>query len=173
MRLTTKIALLAGVLLIPFGNAQANGYIGLDGASIGVENQLNDELNPHGMRLRLGMQISDMLDFELHVGGGTDTETTAFTSFSAAYMGAYLKAYLPVGRRSAMFGLVGLSGISYSQEIDNRYFTDSQSGMSFGFGMETQITDRLDLSADYMLYSNDGTQFSELSAVSFGVKYYF
>ena len=158
---------------MPLGTTNANGYVGLDGASIGVENQLNDELNPHGMRLRLGMRLSDLLDFELHLGGGTDNATAVFNSFSAAYLGAYLKGYLPLGQRSAAFALAGVSGISYSQEIDDRYFTDTQSGLSFGFGLETQLTDRLDLSADYMLYSNDGSQFSELSAMSFGIKYYF
>ena len=45
MRLTVNTALLAGALIMPLGITHANGYIGLDSASIGVENQLNDELN--------------------------------------------------------------------------------------------------------------------------------
>jgi outer membrane immunogenic protein len=173
MSLTIKVALLAGAFLAPLFNAHADSYIGLDGASITVENPLDDELNPHGMRLRLGIRLSDLLDMEMHLGGGTDSDTPAFESFSATYAGAYLKAYLPFGQRSSLFGLAGVSGVSYSQDVNGRTFTDSQSGFSYGFGMETQITDRLDLSADYMLYSNNGTQFSELSAISFGIKYYF
>jgi outer membrane immunogenic protein len=170
---STKAALLVGVFVAHLPQAYADAYIGLDGASIAVENQLDDELNPHGMRLRLGMRLSDLLDMEVHLGGGTDSETPAFESFSTTYAGAYLKAYLPFGQRSSLFGLAGVSGVSYSQKVSGRTFTDSQSGFSYGFGMETQISDRLDLSADYMRYSNNGTEFSELSAISFGIKYYF
>ena len=170
---TIKATLLVGVFLAPLADANANAYIGLDGASIAVENQLDEDLNPHGMRLRLGMQLSDLLDMEMHLGGGTDSETPAFESFSATYAGAYLKAYLPFGQRSSLFGLAGVSGISYSQQVSGRTFTDTQSGFSYGFGMETQLSDRLDLSADYMRYSNRGSEFSELSAISFGIKYYF
>ncbi|MFT6876790.1 MAG: outer membrane immunogenic protein [Granulosicoccus sp.] len=173
MSLTIKGVLLAGAFLVPLPNAHADSYIGVDGASISVENQLDNELNPHGMRLRLGMRLSDLLDMELHLGGGTDSSTPAFESFSATYVGAYLKVYSPFGQRSSLFGLAGVSGISYSQEVNGRTFTDSQSGFSYGFGMETQISDRLDLSADFMRYSNNGSEFSELSAISFGVKYYF
>jgi opacity protein-like surface antigen len=173
MSKSLKAVLLAGVFLAPFNNVYAEAYVGLDGASIAVKNQLDGELNPHGMRLRLGVRLSDLLDMEVHLGGGTDADTPAFESFSATYAGAYLKAFLPFGQRSFLFGMAGLSGINYTQEVNGRTFTDSQSGFSYGFGMETQITDRLDLSADYMRYSNNGAEFSELSAISFGVKYYF
>lgn len=173
MSILLKIALLATAFVVPLSGAQADAYIGLDGASIAVENPLDNELNPHAMRLRLGMLINELLDMELHLGGGTDTDTPAFESFSATYTGAYLKAYLPFGQRSSLFGLAGVAGISYSQEVNGRTYTDTQSGFSYGFGMETQLTDSLDLSADYMLYSNNGTEFSELSAISFGLKYYF
>lgn len=168
-----KATLLAVVILGPVADANPSVYVGLDGASISVENQLDDELNPRGIRLRLGMQLSDLLDIEMHLGGGTDSETPAFESFSATYGGAYLKAYLPVGQRTALFGLAGVSGINYSQEVSGRTFIDTQSGFSYGFGMETQLTNRLDLSADYIRYSNNGSEFSELSAISFGIKYFF
>ena len=173
MSSTLKAALLASIVFAPISSAFADAYVGLDAASIAVENPLDDELNPHGIRLRLGMRISDLLDMELHLGGGTDSETPAFESFGATYGGAYLKAYLPFAQRSSLFGLVGVSGVSYSQTVSGRTFTYTQSGFSYGFGMETQITEQLDLSADYMRYSNDGAEFSELSTISFGIKYYF
>lgn len=168
-----KAALLAWLVFTPVSSALAGAYVGLDAASIAVENELDDELNPHGVRLRLGMRVSDLLDMELHLGGGTDSDTPAFESFGATYGGAYLKAYLPFAQRSSLFGLMGVSGISYSQTVSGRTFTDTQSGFSYGFGMETQLTEQLDLSADYMRYSNNGTEFSELSTISFGIKYYF
>lgn len=153
--------------------AKADTYIGLDGAAMAVQSTDNEELHPIGMRVRMGVRLNELFDIEAHLGGGTDSENSAFDSFSTTYAGAYLKGYLPFGHRSAVFALAGLSGITHSQDINGRSFTDSQSGFSYGFGMETQLTDRLDLSADFMRYNNDGTEFSDFTAVSLGVKWYF
>lgn len=153
--------------------ASADTYIGLDGASMAVESSQNDELNPIGMRLRLGVRLNELFDIEVHLGGGTDSETSSFDSFSTTYAGAYLKGYLPFGHKSAVFALAGLSGLTHSQEINGRSFTDSQSGFSYGLGMETQLSDRLDLTADFMSYNNDGAEFSDATAVSLGLKWYF
>jgi len=147
--------------LIPWF-ASANSYIGLDGASVNVENELDD-----------GIQLNEFLDFETHLGGGIDRQTDSFDTFSATYAGAYLKAYLPVGRRTSVFGLAGVSGVRFSQRLDGRSFNASQSGFSYGFGLETRISRRLDLSADFLRYTNEGAEFSELSAVSLGIKWYF
>lgn len=172
MRSTKAIAstLLLGLAAT---SVQAGGYIGIDSSAVSVNSQSQEELNPHGLRLRLGLRISEVFDLEAHLGGGTDRQTASFDEFGTSYAGAYLKAYLPIGQRSALFGLAGLAGIEYSQRINRQDFTDSQSGFSYGFGLETQLTDRLDLSADYILYSNAEGPYSELSAVNFGIKWYF
>ena len=153
--------------------AAADMYIGVDGASMSVESTQNDDLNPLGMRLRMGVRLNEFFDLEAHLGGGSDTESASYDSFSTSYAGAYLKGYLPFGHRSAVFGLVGLSGLTHSQDVNGRTFTDSQSGFSYGIGMETQLSERLDLSADVMSYSADGAEFSDVTAVSFGLKWYF
>lgn len=169
-RLTTAAALLLSMMA--FG-AHADGYVGLDGSSMAIDNQLDDNLSPHGVRLRLGMRISDVFDIEAHIGGGSDTRTDAFDRFSTTYAGVYLKGYLPVGERSAVFALMGVAGVRHTQTLDRRDFSDSQSSFSYGFGLETQLTDRLDLSADYVRYTGDDGPFSEISAVSLGIKWYF
>ena len=170
---TPLLALIASLLCAPAIAGQAGSYIGLDGASIAVQSQQNDDLNPRGMRLRFGVRVNEFFDMEAHLGGGTDSETTSFESFSTTYAGAYLKGYLPFGRRSSVFALAGLSGVTHSQDVSGRSFTDSQSGFSYGFGMETQLSKQFDLSADFMSYTNDGADFSDVTAVSFGIKWYF
>lgn len=153
--------------------AQASGYIGLDGSSLDIQNTLDDELNPGGVRLRLGMPVAHLVDVELHLGGGSESQTTAADRLTAVYMGAFLKGYLPVGRRSAFYGLAGFSAVEYTQTLDAREFFDERSGFSYGFGLETEISSRMDLSADYVRYVNDDGPFSELSSVNLGVKLYF
>lgn len=164
-----SLLLVAGVA----SQAQASGYIGLDGSSLDIENSLDDELNPGGLRLRLGIPVAPMFDLELHIGGGSESETLVADRFRASYMGAFLKGYLPVGRRSALFGLAGFSAVDFTQTFDGRDFTDERSGFSYGFGLETEISRRLDLSADYVRYVSDEGPFSELSSVNLGIKLYF
>ena len=169
-----RAALLSSLLIAGlFSQAQASGYIGLDGSSLDIENTLDDELNPGGLRLRLGMPVAPMFDIELHIGGGSESETLVADRFQATYMGAFLKGYLPVGRRSALFGLAGFSAVDFTQTFDGRDFTDERSGFSYGFGLETEISRRLDLSADYVRYVRDEGPFSELSSVNLGIKLYF
>ncbi|MFK8076107.1 MAG: outer membrane beta-barrel protein [Granulosicoccus sp.] len=153
--------------------AVADMYIGVDGASMSINSTQNDDLNPLGLRLRMGVRLNDFFDIEAHLGGGSDTESVSYDSFSTSFASALLKGYLPFGQKSAVFGLVGLSSLTHSQDINGRTFTDSQSGFSYGIGMETQLSSRVDLSADLMRYSADGAEFSDVTAVSFGLKWYF
>ena len=71
-----------------------SGYIGLDGSSLFIDSPADDDLNPRGLRLRLGTQIDQVFDLELHLGGGSDSQTTAADKFSATYIGAFLKGCL-------------------------------------------------------------------------------
>lgn len=173
--ISSRVVLAAALLsaLLCSNRAVANGYIGLDGSSMGIDNSLDEDLNPRGIRLRLGLPISHLLDAELHFGGGQDSQTLIADKVSTSYMGAFLKGYLPVGRRSALFALAGFSSVDFEQTINGRGFTDERSGFSYGFGLETEISRRMDLSADYVRYVRDEGALSELSAVSLGIKLYF
>ena len=153
--------------------AQASNYVGLDGTSLTVDNTVDDDVNPIGARLRLGQRVNEFFDLELQLGGGLDESTQGFDELRAAFAGLYLKGYLPLGRRSALFALAGASTVELTQTIGRGRFSDNRSGFSFGFGLETQLTRRLDLSADFMRYSLDDDEFSEVDAVNLGLKLYF
>ncbi|NND90796.1 MAG: outer membrane beta-barrel protein [Granulosicoccus sp.] len=166
------IAILAAFLFASKG-VQAGGYVGLDGTSLDVENAADSELNPRGLRLRLGIPVGGMFDVEFHLGGGSDRDNVIADKFSTTYAGAFLKGYVPVGSRSALFVLGGFSAVDLSQSIDGREFSDGRSSVSWGFGLETELSERLDLSADYVLYLSDDGPFSAVSAVNLGFKLYF
>lgn len=155
------------------GSTATASYIGIDGTSLDIENSLDADLNPRGFRLRLGVPVASMFDLELHLGSGEDDETEAADRFTAVFFGAFVKAYLPLGSQSALFALAGFSGVELNQRIQGSEFTDERSGFSYGFGLETEISRRLDLSADYVSYVRDEGQFSDISAVSLGIKWYF
>lgn len=178
-RQTTSVAralLMSGLLLITAGAgsvAQAAGYLGLDGSSLSIENTLDEELEHGGLRLRLGMPLAPMFDVELHLGGGRESQTLAADRLTTTYAGAFLKGYLPVGRHSAFYGMAGVSGVEFTQSLNGRDYSDDRSGFSWGFGLETEISRRVDLSADFVRYVRDDGPFSELSGVSLGLKLYF
>ena len=153
--------------------AHASSYIGIDGSSVTVDNTVDDDVNPLGLRFRLGTRLGDLFDVEAHFGGAVDGETEAFEEFGTAYVGVYLKGYLPVGRRSALFALGGGSAVELIQTVRGGEFSDNRTGFSYGFGLETQLSSHLDLSADFMQYSLNDDEFSGVSAVNLGLKWYF
>ncbi len=167
--------LLITTLLSAFAatSATASSYISVEGTSVTVENNLDSELNPMGLRFRLGTPIAQNLDLEAHVGFGSDDRDSSYDEFSSAYMGLFLKGYVPIGFNSAFYAMGGFSAVNLTQVVDGREFSDERTGLSYGAGMETKISERIDLTADYMRYVRDEGLFEDISAVSFGLKFYF
>ncbi len=168
----TSAALLVG-LLVTANHANAESYFSIDGSSVSLENETDSDLTAGGMRFRMGTQISEVFDIEGQLGFSFDKDTESYDGLGAAYMGAYLKGYIPVGHFSALYGLAGWSNVSLSQEVGQGEFTEERSGFSWGFGLETQLTTNLDITADYMSYVRNEGLFTNVSALSVGLKLYF
>ena len=138
-----------------------------------LQNDADDDIHPAGLRFRLGTQLNELLDIEGHMGFSFTEDSASYDELGATYMGAYLKAYVPVGERSALYALGGWSSVEISQSIGTGEFSERRSGLSYGFGMETQLTTNADLTADYMMYLRDDGLFEQVSALSIGIKIYF
>ncbi len=165
--ITTVIATFASM------SATANSYITVEGTSVTVQDNLDGELNPMGLRFRLGAPIGENLDIEGHFGFAGDSRESAYDEFGTSYAGVYVKGYVPIGFNSAFYALGGYSMVALSQTINGSEFSDERHGFSYGAGLETQISERIDLTADYMRYVRDEGLFEDISAVSFGLKFYF
>jgi len=170
---TLAAALLAGTALVVPVPASAGGYIALDGSAVTLGEGFDDELNPRGGRLRLGLRISNLFDVEVQAGLSSERDAAPFDSVDVAWGGAYLKGYLPVGERSALFALGGVAGVDITQSIGEGEFSDERGGFSFGAGLETGLSERLDISADWMRYVDGEGAFESVDAVSLGLKLYF
>ncbi len=177
MRTGTIQALLVAAFLTFSTTAAANGFLAIEGSAItlvnGNESGRSDELTPGGLRFRLGTPIGRLLDLEGHLGFSFDDDNDKFDDISATYYGAYLKAYLPIGHSSALFALSGLTNVNLDQSVGTSELSDNRVGVSFGFGLETQLTENADLTADYMSYLRDEGLFEEISSFNFGIKLYF
>ena len=171
MKRLVATGLITGFLLA--GSAQAETYIAIEGSRLSVDNNVSDDLEPSGLRFRLGARVSEFFDVEGHFGLTSDDDSPIFDELDATYFGGYLKGYIPVGERSALFGLAGYTRTELTQTVGGSEFSDARTGFSWGFGLETQLTERVDLTADYMQYLSDEGLFEDISAVNFGLKLYF
>lgn len=155
--------------------AYADSYIALDASALAFEEPTEGSVDARGLRVRVGARVNRVFDIEGHFGGGSTSETQSFDKLSVGYIGGYLKGYLPLGRFSALYGLAGFTGIELTQSLSSRSrFSDNRTAFSFGFGLETRISRNLDLSADFVRYSlGDDEVFSDLTALSLGLKLYF
>lgn len=174
----TRICAASTVLaaLAMFSTAShADRYVGLDGSALAFDNSVEGAVDAKGLRLRIGARINEVFDIEGHFGGGSNSETDSFDKLGVGYIGGYLKGYVPLGRYSAFYGLAGFTGIELTQTLPNgSRFSDDKTAFSFGIGLETRLSRNLDLTADYIRYSmGDDEEFSDVSAVSMGLKLYF
>lgn len=153
--------------------AVASAYVTVEGTSLTVEDNLDGELNPMGLRFRLGTPIGRNLDMEAHLGFGMDDRGDTYDEFSSGLAGIFLKGYIPIGFNSAFYALGGYSAMTLTQTVNGQEFEDERRGLSYGAGFETKISNRVDLTADYVRYVQDEGLFEDISAVSLGLKFYF
>ena len=165
-------ALLAALALLPATGAHA-AYFALDGSSVSFGDRVDEDLNPRGGRLRLGARLADRFDVELHAGRSREDEVAGLDRLEVGWVGAYLKAYLPVGSRSALYALGGLAGTRIERTLGEIELEDERAGFSFGAGLETELTERIDLSADWVRYLDREDASGEIDAVNLGLKWYF
>lgn len=169
--LTVVVAAVVFCTLAPV--AYADQYIGIDGSVLSFDDDLGDNENLAGARLRLGIQLNNWFDLEAQVGGGEDDSRRTFNPLSVTYFGVYLKGYLPIGQRISLFALAGGGAVELTQTIGRREFSDDGGGFSYGFGLETQLSEYWDLTADYMRYTLNNDNLSDISTVNLGLKFYF
>lgn len=171
----STIFLLPVLLLgMAFQSASAETYFSIDGSKLNLQSEGSEEdASPGGIRFRIGWQISPRIDVEGHLGFSFTDETEDLDGLSATYFSGFLKGYVPLGRASALYGLVGWSAITLTQEIGSNEFTEDRGGFSWGFGMETQLTKNADLTGDFVNYINSDGAFENISAVNVGIKLYF
>jgi len=170
-------AALTGLAATPAFAQPDSTYFAIEKTNVSINSSNTPsalELNPTGVRLKVGAGLSHAFDLEAQMGFAGEKPDTQFDRFDASYAGVYLKGHIPLGFRSSIFGLGGYSWLELMETVDGTELSDTRSGLSYGFGIETQLSDNIDLSADYMRYSQeDGLPYDDISAVNFGVKVYF
>jgi len=164
------------LLIMMFGSSPlvAETYFAIDGSRLSLVDESEEEINPGGLRFRVGTQLGTFVDVETHVGFSFSDDKGVTEDLTAAYVSGFLKGYVPIGRTSALFGMVGVTAASLSQELGRRSeFSEDRTGFSWGVGVETSLNKRVDLTADFVSYIRSDGLFEEISAFNMGLKFYF
>ncbi len=154
-------------------NVIADSYFGLDASAVTLNNKIGERIEPGNLRLRLGESIAPYIDIEAQLGLTVDVDEQFQADWSADFAALFLKGIFPLGRFSSFYGLAGYSILSITETIGRRDFTDETLGFAYGVGFETLLSEDMDISLDYINYLHDKSVFDEVSAFTFGFKFYF
>lgn len=154
-------------------SATYSEYIGLDASMLTVENSIGESLQPENFRLRLGSSLAPFIDLEGHLGLTVNSDESFRASWDADFAAVFLKGYIPIGRYLALYGMGGFSGVALTETIGGDEFIDERFGFAYGAGIEVVLSETVDLSLDYVNYLHDEGLLSSVSAVSFGLKFYY
>ncbi|WP_068546682.1 porin family protein [Thalassotalea crassostreae] len=128
-----------------YGTFQPNQayYMGAE-FGLAVHNEESFEnLSPSAMVARLGYNHSSSLSFELRYGGSLqEDDLTYFERELDSLMGIYAVYSFELNKKWNVYGLAGYSDIEVTSIFANRKVTDSDSGPSFGAGVEFKVNKR-------------------------------
>ena len=173
MRLLKTLPVLL-VLLSPVVQADSYmGYFGVDASSIKVKNQIGEDLTPGNLRLRLGGNFAPYFDLEGHLSLTVNSDEQFQADWSADIAALFIKGHLPLGRYVSLYGLAGIASVVLTETIDRRHFEEDRGGFAYGVGLESVLTERMDISLDYVNYLPDDNIVDDVTALSFGFKFYF
>lgn len=171
------VVALSVLVAMPASANHFGTYLAVERTAVFVDNGFgarSSDSRFDGVRFKLGTRISRYLDVEAQFGGADEnTSKGRFDGLDARFGGLYLRGRLPIGRRTALFGLGGVSWIDLSDTFIDDELDTTFSGASFGFGIETQIAPYVGVTADFITFGQTDDVFDGLSAVNFGVKVQF
>jgi len=174
MKKTTRavlmfMALAGGLIATAPANAQG-AYAGVDlvtlmnkvsGTTGGVQ---HDETYSTGhLRLKGGYHFTEMFGIEVQLISGNrqtknDSSGTTFRMTTGPISGVYGRIEIPLGDSAGLYGLLGIASVSteyYRKPTLGAWGPvnrDEHRGLSFGFGLDVRLAERVLGSVDFMVY---------------------
>ena len=147
--------------------AQDRYYLGVDLHAWHVSPDRGSSWRDIGIRGRFGGRLAENFALEAHLAtGGSDRENGVPLELDHL-AGVFLRGDIPVTRYTSLYGLAGFSQVKLT--VDGS--SDSDSSISFGFGVDHQVTGNTHVSLDWIRYVNE-TDY-DYSALSVGARWSF
>ncbi len=168
-------ALLTAALLPLAAPAAADAprfYVGFDGFLWDLDEDRGNDYDAIGVRGRAGVRLNENVALEGHLAtAGSDRSGGERRELDSLYA-AMLRADLPLGRYTSLYGLAGFAGVEVSgRNAAGQSVSGSESGVGIGLGADYEVTRDTFISIDYVRYVS-GSDF-DFSGVSVGARYAF
>ncbi len=183
-RISTALpaALLAICLAAP-ASAENRYYGGVQYTFFDVsEDGADDDALLDGLGGRIGYFVTEHAGVELRAGTGLGTDDIDLGSmgFRAEveldyYAGVYFRAGVPVSEHVVPYGIFGYTHAEFSSDLlganlsFNVDLVESESDLSWGFGVEVIASEDVNLVFEMMRYMN--TEEVEVNGLSFGITF--
>ncbi len=174
-----KKALLGAVLLAVASPAAAKDFLregrsfgGGQVAAFSIDQDNGSDAQPTAVIGRVGTFVGNQLAIEGRFGLGAGDDTVDGVEVDIdRLVGVYGSGHIPVGGRSSLYGILGYTDLKATFTGTDFEETDSESGLSYGFGADIGITRYLALNVEYMRYLDKSD--AEAEALSVGMHYRF
>lgn len=116
--------------------------------------------NLNGLKIKGGKYISDTVAVEGHytLGMGSDTVTYLGVDVDIELkyaISAFLKADLPLSETAKIYGLLGFTKAELEASALGTTITEDDSGLSYGFGVDVNITEDILIGGEYIIYLDE------------------
>ena len=126
-----------------------------------------------GLELKFGTYISDAVAFEgrLTRGIGDDTISTWGPDVNIELntaLSLFLKGDIPLSSTANLYGLIGFTKGKITASSLGFSFSEDESSLSYGIGAESEFSDGVYFSGEYVFYLSDDTY--DYEGLNLGIK---
>ena len=152
-------------------------YVGIGGVAAGLSRDCSCKNSnkrikdmTYGVILKAGAIITDYIGIEArYINSPIENDFS-----EVEHYGLYLKPQYPVNEEAKVYGLLGYGKTTVDYTFGKRSSTLSESGFSYGAGLEYALENNLGLWVDMQhIFSNEGTFDTDLNLGTLGVMYSF
>ncbi|MCP1727417.1 opacity protein-like surface antigen [Natronospira proteinivora] len=142
------------------------------------EDGVSNDANPTLLTGRLGHFFANQVAIEGRLGLGLSDDTVRIDDFGLAVdvdmeldrlFGVYAVGHFPLGQSASIYGLFGFTDAKATFSTNGFSDSDTDSGFSYGFGVDIYSSDQFGLNIEYTQYLDESGY--DLSALSLGVKF--
>ena len=179
MKKVSAMVLIGGALLSFNASAEeARGYFGV-GYHLGLydEDQISD-FTPTGLKFKIGKYLNKSVAVEANFVFGVEEDRQEILGFDFDLgiknsLSLFVKGDIDINDSALFYGLLGFSKGKLEFDVPDVGVSgaDSDSGLSYGFGIEVGVGSDLYLSGEYVLYMSKDDY--DYSAFNFGMSVLF
>lgn len=148
---------------------QGEGYYGIGYHMGSYENTSLPEANPGAITFRAGSYLNQVIALEARLALGITDDTVGANidvELDSA-LSVFIKADVPMTAFVNAYGLLGLTRGEIETSAGGFTASESDTGLSYGLGIEGEINRRTSLSAEYVLYLDENA--FEYTGINFGI----